>query len=1041
MPFLPLIALSGPAPFIRMPDIHGDKVVFVCESDLWVGSRSSGKAIRLTRDAGIESYPHFSPDGSMIAYSAQYDGIEEVYVVPSEGGTPKRLTYRYDYAWPLGWTPDGSNVLFRTRSIPRSFALYTVSLKGGPESKMNVEFASHADFGADGKTFAWTRFNRAGDAWFRYKGGMQNQIWTGNTETNVFKQITNIDGTNEFPTYQGSNIYFANELDGKFQLMTVSPESGRSKKLGESSSLEIREVNGGPGGVVFERGNSAGVYDPATDKVTPLTFDLVSDRMHTKPFQVLAEAHISGASITPTGKRVLAETRGQIVNIPVGAGEVRLWKAQPGNRLRAPLMSPDGKKVSYFSDESGNDNLFIANADGTSPKQLTKDVTGRPVNQGWSPDSKWIALNDSDMKLRLINVETGEDRHINTTQVTWTGTSYDFSPDSKWVAFAEVDIISQVPHLVIYNIEKKEKTSLGGALSNDTAPSFSRDGKYLAFLSNRSLNVEYDAIQNQLNLGPTVFPCLLALRKDVKSPLAQKDPIENEAKAEPPKETPFSIELDGLYERLIVLPVAAGKYAATAFAGNRLLIADGTKIDYYDVAAQKGGTLTPGGAFSVSADQTKVMVDNRVIDATGDGVPPTTGRLSMGAFRLTIDPVQEWKQIYWEAWRLLRDYFYVANMHGHDWKAIGNKYAVMLDSVRSRDEVDVLIRWLQAELGSSHQYLTDGDERNIAPKITGSFLGIEVKADKGRLQIAKIYKGDGLLDSERSPLLEPGLNVKEGDYLLAIGGQELTDTSNYLALLGGRVGQTVSIIVNDKPEMAGSRTVLTKTIANELRMKRLDWVEQNRQKVTKATNGKVGYLYLGAMTNADMSDFIRQYFPQRNKEALIVDARFNNGGSVQNSINKILAEKLTGYFNMRASSSHWSRQGEFFAGHIAVLQNEFNVSCGEEFPHRFRDLKRGVVIGRRTYGGEVGSDPGWPLVDGGVVNVPNYGMWTPKDGWVIEGPGVEPDIDVQSDPNHFAKGGDAQLERAIQWTLDELRKSPVVRPKQPADPVKVKPGG
>ncbi|HLO97685.1 MAG TPA: S41 family peptidase, partial [Fimbriimonas sp.] len=901
--------------------------------------------------------------------------------------------------------------------------------------------ASNADMAHDGETFAWTRFNRASDAWFRYKGGMQNQIWTGNTKTNVFKQLTNVTGTNEFPAWLDKSIYFINENDGKFQLMSVNPESGRTEKLASPSAFEMRELNAGPGGVVYEKGAGAEIYDPATKLAKPLQFDLTSDRLYTKPFQVLAEPHFTNLSITPTGKRVLAEARGQIINLPVGSGEVRLWKSQPGTRLRMPLTSPDGKKVSYFSDELGNENLYVANADGSMPKALTNSLNGRLVNQYWSPDGKWIALNDSEMRFRLINVETGEDRLLLTNIVSWSGTSFDFSPDSKWIAYAELDMDSQLPHLVLYNIEKKEKTPLGNALSNDTAPAFSRDGKYLGFLSNRNLAVDSDPILNQLNLGPTVVPCLLALRKDVKSPLAQKDPAENEPKAEAPKEVPFSIDLEGLYQRFIVVPGAAGKYSGTAFAGSRFLFGDGSKIDFYDVAAQKAGNLTTGKSFWVSADQSKVLVDNRVVDATAEGAPPTAGRLASAGFRITIDPVKEWKQIYWEAWRLLRDYFYVANMHGLDWKAIGDKYAPMLESVRSRYELDILIRWLQAELGTSHQYLNEGDERNIAPKISGAFLGIEVVANQGRLQISKIYKGDNFLDSERSPLLEPGLNVKEGDYLLAIGGQELTDTSNYLSMLGGRAGQTVSLTINDKPEVTGSRSVLVKTVANELRMKRLDWVEENRQAVAKATNGKVGYLYLGAMTAGDMSDFIRQYFPQRNKDAIIVDARFNNGGFVQNSINRILGEKLTGFFNMRASQSSWTRQGDYFAGHIALLQNEFNVSCGEEFPHKFRELKRGVIIGRRTYGGEVGSDPGWPLVDGGVLSVPNYGMWTPKDGWVIEGPGVEPDIDVQSDPNHYAKGGDAQLERAIQWTLAELKKNPIVRPKQPADPVKVKPGG
>ncbi|MCE9559321.1 MAG: PDZ domain-containing protein [Armatimonadetes bacterium] len=1037
LPFLGMINPTQDA-FLRMPDIHGDRAVFTCEGDLWIGSLKGGTAIRLTRDAGVEQYAKFSPDGTQIAFSAQYDGIEEVYVISAEGGVPKRLTYRNDYAQPLGWTPDGKKVLFRTRNIPRSYGLYAASLEGGPETKLPVEFASHADMSADGDTFAWTRFNRFGDAWFHYKGGMQNHIWLGNAKTKAFKQITFNAGTNEFPAYEGDSIYFANENHAKFQLMRVNAKTGKTQALGDVSNWEIREINSGPGAVIYEKGMGLEMLDTATNKVTPVKFQLTSDLLHTKPFTVPAEAFVTNLSLSPNGKRVLAETRGQIISVPAGPGEARLWKAVAGARLRAAAMSPDAKKVAYFSDESGEEQLIISNLDGTGAKAITKDKKRRLVNFSWGPDGKWIALNDSEMRFRLINVDTGEDRLVNTTVNSWNGTNYDFSPDGKWIAYAELDSITALPKIAIYNIEKKEKTVVGGSLSNDFAPSFSKDGKYLAFLSQRSLGVSGDAMMNQLNLGPTVVPCLLTLRKEDRSPLALKDTDENEPKVEPAKPEPFRIDFDGLYQRTIILPMSAGTYAVTGFTPTRLLLGDGANVAYFDIAAKKAGILTSGGFFLLSQDGSKMLVGDRVIDTAGDGVPSATGKLNMGALRLVIDPIKEWRQMYWDAWRLLRDYFYVANMNGNDWEAIGKKYEPLLAAVRSRDELDNLIRWMQSELGSSHQYLTPGDEQNLSPKIAGGFLGIEVSADQGRLKIAKIYRGDNFLDSERSPLLEPGMNVKEGDYLLAIGGQELTDKSNYLAALAGRAGQTLSITVGSTPTMTGSRNILVKPIGNELRMKRLDWVEANRAAVSKASGGKIGYLYLGAMSQGDMSDFIRQYFPQRNKDAIIVDARFNNGGFVQTMINKILTEKLTGYFNQRASALSWSRQSESFPGPIVVLQNEFNVSCGEEFTHRFRDLKRGVIIGRRTYGGEVGSSPGWPLVDGGIVSVPNYGMWTPKDGWVIEGPGVEPDIDVMSDPNLYAKGRDAQIEKALEWIAAELKKNPVKRPTQPADPIRTK---
>lgn len=399
--------------------------------------------------------------------------------------------------------------------------------------------------------------------------------------------------------------------------------------------------------------------------------------------------------------------------------------------------------------------------------------------------------------------------------------------------------------------------------------------------------------------------------------------------------------------------------------------------------------------------------------------------------------------MYWDAWRLLRDYFYVANMHGVDWVAIGRKYAALLPSVRSRDELDEIFRWIQSELGSSHQYRQAGDEQSFAKPLPGAFLGVDVVPDAaaGRLKIAKIMRGDGVVASERSPLLEPGFDVKEGDYLFAIGGQVLTNKSNFQSLLAGRAGQTIGVTIASKADGSDKRTAFIKPVANESRMRLLDWVAENRRYVEMATNGKIGYLYLQAMSNQDMADFNRQYYPQRNKQALIVDTRFNNGGWVQSLINRVLETKLSGHFNMRGRPSPWTRQGEYFQGPMVCLMNEFNVSCGEEFPARFRDLKIGPLIGRRTYGGEVGSSPGWPLADGGVISVPNYGMFTPDGKWAIEGPGVSPDIDVPSDPNQFVHGRDPQLDRGIQVLMEQINRKPTTWPTPPPDRVWVKPGG
>lgn len=1037
-----LLLAQVDSPFLRYPDIHGDNVVFTCEGDLWVGSISSGNAMRLTRDAGVEQYARFSPDGKTILYQAQYNEVPEIYTIPTEGGTPKRLTYRFDYADPLGWAPDGDSILYRARSYPRSYGLYTMPKDGGPEGKMPIEFAAHGVYSPDGNSVAFTRFNRWDDAWFRYEGGMKNDIWVGDLQTKRFRQITKMPGTCEFPAWEGDNVCFVMEQDAEFTIYSTNSSGSTPKALYGPHNFEIRELNSGPGALVFQKGTTLGMIDLKSGKQTDLNFNLLSDRMHTRPYSVDPERHVQGGSITPTGKRALVSARGQIVTLPVGEGEARVWKAKDGVRLGLPLMSPKGDKVAYVSDESGEEQLWIADADGSNERQLTNGVNHQLVNFQWSPDGTWIGLNTSEMELHLVSTATGRMSKVADAFSDWSGVQFTFSPDSKWVCYAQFDGITGMSQLVLLEIETDKRHELGNGLTHDALPYFSKDGKYLGFISRRNFAVGWDEVLNQMNTDGVNSPAFYRLRNDTPDPLALKDPTEEKEEKKEEGDKAFRIDLDNIENRLTVLS-PTGNLGQIAFSGSRVIYSGEGNISYYDLASKQSGQITAGGGFSISDDEKKLMVGNRVVDASGTNVPPTTGRLSFGSLKLQIDPVAEWQQMYWDAWRLLRDYFYVENMHGLDWPAIGRKYAAFLPNVRSRDELDVLIRWLQAELGSSHQYLQGGDEQNLKPSSPGAYLGIDVEADKSanRLRISDIMRGDGIVQSERSPLLNADPLVKEGDYLLEVNGVPMTASSNYLQPLQGRAGQIVSVMLNDKPTMEGARKVLVRPTGNERRMRILDWVENNRQYVDKATGGRVGYIYMQAMTPTDMADFIKQFYPQRNKEALVIDTRFNNGGNTQSIINRILAEKLTGFFNMRASGTSWSRQGDYFLGPMVCLQNEFNVSCGEEFPDRWRDLGLGPIIGRRTYGGEVGSSPGWPLADGGVVSVPNYGMWTPEDGWVIEGPGVSPDMDVPSDPNLFAQGKDAQLDAGIKYLLDFIRRNPTPRPQQPPDPVKVKGGG
>lgn len=1035
-------------PFLKMPDIHGEKVVFVCEGDLWVGSLATKEAKRLTRHTGPELYPRFSPDGKTIAYTANYEGLPEVFTIPVTGGTPTRVTYRNDYAHIQGWSSDGKTLLFRSRSVPRSFGLYTTGLKAGPEGKLPIEFASHGVFGPTENDVAFTRFNRFDDAWFHYDGGMQNQIWVGNISARKFKQVTNQPGTNEFPAWEAGNIYFANERQAKFTLFSVPASGGGVKKVAGPYPFEIREVSSGPGAVIYEKGRGIEMVDLKTGKAQELRFELDSDLQHTRTYSVAAQDYAFDLSLSPTGKRVYVESRGQIVSIPAGDGEARIWKAQVGARLRMPRPSPDGKTVAYLSDQTGEQQIWLADADGSNARMLTSGAKRQILALSWSPNSKKLCYYESGMKTILVDIDSKAETVIcHTGHHTWDGVPVSFSPDSKFLAYSVDDGVTNFSHIQIRNLETGEVRNVGHDFTDEDSPDFSSDGKYLAVVSRKSFTTSNDPILNQLNMGPTGMVCLYLLNKDVENPLQIKDTVEGGSRGpgggagEGAKTS--QIGWNGLDQRQIVLPMPPGNYGAVSFAGSRLVTSTDGNIVFFDIPSKSGGVLTPGRGFEVSADERKILVGDRVVDAMARELPPTVGKFSYGGLRLTVEPRDEWKQIFWDAWRLLRDFFYVENMHGNDWNAIGKKYSDLLPSVRSRDELDDLIRWMQAEIGSSHQYLSPGDEQSLRGPLPGAFLGIDVVGDSGskRLKITKLMRGDGVSPNERSPLLEPGFDVKEGDYLWAIGGNELNDQSNYRAYLQGRAGQTVGVTIASKADGSDKRTLFVKPVANETRMRLIEWVAANRRYVSEKSGGKIGYLYVQAMGNQDVADFVRQFFPQRHKQALIVDVRFNNGGYTQTMINNILQTKLSGHFNQRGRPTPWTRQTDYFAGPLACVINEFAVSCGEEFPSRFRDLKLGPLVGRRTYGGEVGSSPGWPLVDGGVISVSNYGMFSPDGKWVIEGEGVSPDFDVESDPNVFAAGGDAQLDKTIEILMAQITKKPTTWPQPPADRVRVKPSG
>ncbi len=1014
---------------MRFPSIHGNQIVFTSEADLWLGNLNTGEAHRITSDAGTERHGTFSPDGTLIAFEGEYDGQRQAFVMPTEGGTPKKLTSLELFRTVTGWTPDGKNVLVRYVHTPTAYAHGIVPATGGIVQELPLEFSSHISFGSDKDHYVFTRFAHAFASWFRYIGGLQNQIWLHEpTKGREFRQLTNIEGTNEFPVWCGSRIYFSNEQNAHFTLMS-SPAGGGNPKKELESEFEIRELSTDGKRVVFQNGRDLQVFDPSTTTARTVELTLSSDLIHTRSTAVSPEQFVQDISITPSAKRALIGARGQIISAPFGEGEARVIRATPGVRYRHPSMSADAKKIAYVEDSTGEEQVYVANADGTSPKQLTKNLEGQIWGTKFSPDGKWVGYSDSHMRIQIVNVETSEVKTAAQISFVWFAFPYEFSPDSKWIAYAQTVPGSQLSAVELYNVSTGKTHRVTDGRANDLAPTFSTDGKYLIFVSNRHISAANDPILNQMNVAPMSVVCIVPLRADGEDPLAPKDTDENEKKDEE-KKPEFKIDLEGLFDRRVEVPAPAANITKVAMVGSKIFYSTEDSIKSFDLITKIGADIASGTTFQLSADSKSLLISpgNTVVGLSGEGKKS----VNFSGLRLQIEPMKEWNQIFWDAWRHLRDYFYMPNMNGLDWKGIGAKYSAYLPSVRSRDELDELIRWMQAEMGNSHEYLSPGDGQNIKIRVPGAFLGIELAIDpSGFYRIDKIFRGDGFNTSERSPLIGAGKNVSEGMFLLAIGGEPLSIDADPYEKLAGRAGKTVSVTVNSKPTLEGAKTYLVRPVASESRMKYLSWVEANRTYVSQKSGGKLGYLHLAAMTTQDMNDFIRQYFYQRGKLGFVIDGRFNNGGSVQDYIIRILNERLTGLWNIRNSKESWTRQQDYFSGPMAMLINEFDISCGEEFPHHFRDLKLGPLIGRRTMGGEVGSDPAWPLIDGGTINVPGYGMYTPDGKWAIEGKGVSPDFDVPSDPNDYINHRDPQIDKAIDYLLAEIKKHPNANPPVP----------
>lgn len=1074
-----------PRPFLRQPDINGEFVVFTSEADLWLASLSTGIARRITSHPGVETYARFSPDGRMLAFSAQYDGGTDVYVMPVDGGIPKRLTWDPTGARVTGWTPDGFHVLFLSRkSNPENRSrLWQVPVQGGLPALVPIPRADHADMAEDGTRVAYVPISAERMHWKQYRGGQADDIWITDIRQRTFKRLTTDIGIDTTPVWAGNALFFISERQGLANLFRLDLENGQAEQITDYSDAEARYPASDGKTVVFQHGDGLALYDIAADTVKDLSLHLDSDRIHARKKQVPASSFLNSVALGPTGKRVIIEARGQLVSIPVEEGASRILATLSGSRAQYPSWSRDGRWIAFISDRSGEDQVWLVASDGSGQaRQLTKDHVGPLGEIQWSPDGKYLVTADREMRILLVDTDTGattlvdqSDRGGSYGSVNYSAT---FSPDGQWLAFHR-DETNRNRAVYLYNIAQKRKTAVTSPLINAYAPCWDPEGKLLYFLADREFNPSSTRFTRFFTFGNSTKISFVTLTADTRSPFlpgsdeegqAETEKVPgtektsgsktSEAKTESLKGLPtVTIDLEGLPERVAELPVPAESYRRIAAVKNRLLMLvqggdpesgerggenGGNELRAFELKSPRKQEITNLAKeisdFQVSGDNNKLLIRKgrqySVVDASASKISPETPRIDLAGVSLEVDPVAEWKQIFQESWRIARDFFYAPNMHGVDWEAIRPIYAARIEQAGDRSEVNEILGDMIAELNCGHAFVGGGDLPEGTARAPMGYLGADFTPDAGgkAYRIQKLFRGDGFDLANRSPLLEPGLAIHEGDYILAIDGRPVRTNKDIQAYLVGKPGRVIALTVNSTPSMEGSREILVKLLESERKARYYDWVESRREYVLKHGGPNLGYIHMPNMSNDGLIEFTKHYYPNLDKDGMIYDDRYNTGGYVSSMLILHMARKPITWFKPRFGAS-WTRQSWGYLGHSVLVVNENSSSNGEEFPDIFQREKLGPVIGMRTWGGEVGSGGGYRLIDGGRLNIPNYANWADGE-WIIEGTGVEPDIIVEQDPNAVLEGRDPQLDRAIAYLKEQIAAEPVVRPTHPPFPVK-----
>jgi tricorn protease len=1064
------VAAASPAQeearLLRFPAINGNQIAFTYAGDLYCVSATGGVARRLTSHEGFEMFPRFSPDGKWLAFTGQYDGNTEVYVMPADGGVPKRLTFTAtlprddvsDRMGPnnivIGWKHDSKHIVFRSRM--RSFSdfigqLYLVSIDGGLPEPLPLPRGGFCSFSPDDSKLVYNRVFREFRTWKRYRGGMADDLWIYDFQTKKIENITNNPAQDIIPMWSGNKIYFLSDRDLKqrMNLFVYDLADKTTKQLTHFADFDIKFPSLGETAIVFENGGYIYRFDLASSQCAKVPVRILDDQLSGRSTIVNVSKHVTSFDIAPDGKRALFGARGEIFTVPVHSGPTRNLTNTPGVHERNARWSPDGKSIAFVSDASGEDEIHVQSQNGNGgSKQLTTGGDTYKYEIAWSPDSKKILWSDKKLRLLFVDVESKAVKKVAQARA-WEIRDFTWSPDSKWIAYARPEEEEGLSRLFLYSLDTGKTHHATDSWYAASQPVFSSDGKYLFFVSNRDFNPTYSRTEWNHVYQDMARIYLITLAKDTPSPFKPKsdevlDGAKPEAKSKDEK-APMKVDLDGLKERIIDLPITPANYGSLASVDHTLYyLRQGSRdskraFQLYDLTQRKETGLGQIDDFHLSADRKKMIVvkDGNYGIVDPPKAPFTYEHLNLGGMEMKLDRHQEWAQIFAECWRQMRDFFYDPNMHGVDWKAMRARYESLVAHVNHRADLTYVIGEMIAELNVGHAYV-GGGEMPHPPRVMTGLLGAELQRDEQTryYKIVKILKGVNWDKKLRSPLGEIGVDVKQGDFIIAVNGQPANEMANIYETLINTVGKQVTLKVNSQPAEKGSREVVVLPTGSEAELYYYNWVENNIKKVSDATGGKVGYIHVPDMLATGLNEFMKHFYPQLRKKALIIDMRGNGGGNVSPMLIERLRREIAMISIARNTVPSTDPDAMIYGPKVCLL-NEFSASDGDLFPFRFRQYKLGKLIGKRSWGGVVGIRGTLPLLDSGYLNRPEFSRYDVEGKeWVIEGHGVDPDIVVENDPAKEYAGIDEQLDKGIAVILEELKTKEKAVPRVPPYPKK-----